>query len=65
MSALLTSYRAFITEAEESAWWFKNRHVHGKQLLAAVKNGEVQVLTKQRLQRWIAASKEDVSSSNS
>ena len=27
----------FATEAEEAEWWYKNRNVHGKQLLAAVK----------------------------
>jgi hypothetical protein len=37
---------AFATEAEEAEWWFKNRNLHGKQLLAAVRNGEVRVLTK-------------------
>jgi hypothetical protein len=47
----------FGTESEEAAWWFKNREVHGKQLLAAVKGGEARVLTKERLQERIAASK--------
>lgn len=35
----------FATEAEEAKWWYKNRSRHGKQLLAAVKNGQAQVLT--------------------
>ena len=48
---------AFATEAEEAEWWYKNRNVHGKQLLAAVKNGEAQVLTKEKLRERIAASK--------
>src|SRR6266853_1720146 len=48
---------AFATEAEEAAWWFKNRNMHGRQLLAAVKNGEVQVLTRAKLLERIAASK--------
>lgn len=48
---------AFATEAEEAEWWYKNRNVHGKQLLAAVKNGEAQVLTKEKLRARIAASK--------
>jgi hypothetical protein len=46
----------FATEAEEAEWWYRNRNVHGKQLLAAVKSGEVQVLTKEKLLKRIAAS---------
>jgi predicted DNA binding CopG/RHH family protein len=48
---------AFATEAEEAEWWYKNRNIHGKQLVAAVKNGEAQVLTKEKLRERIAASK--------
>ena len=48
---------AFATETEEAEWWYKNRNLHGKQLLAAVKNGEAQVLTKEKLRQRIAASK--------
>ncbi len=48
---------AFATEAEEAEWWFNNRNKHGKQLLAAVKSGEVQVLTRAKLRERIAASK--------
>ncbi|HEY1945787.1 MAG TPA: hypothetical protein VGG97_02180 [Bryobacteraceae bacterium] len=48
---------AFATEAEEAEWWYKNRDVHGKQLLAAVKSGEAQVLTKDKLLERLAASK--------
>ena len=48
---------AFSTEAEEAAWWYDNRNLHGHQLLAAVKNGEAQALTKAKLQERIAASK--------
>lgn len=48
---------AFATEAEEAEWWFKNRNVHDKQFLEAVKSGEAQVLTKERLLKRIAASK--------
>jgi predicted DNA binding CopG/RHH family protein len=48
---------AFSTEAEEAAWWYKNRDVHGKQLLAAVKRGEAKVLTKAKLMDRIAASR--------
>ena len=48
---------AFPTEAEEAEWWYKNRNIHGKQLLAAVKSGEAQILTKEKLLARIAASK--------
>jgi len=48
---------AFATEAEEADWWYKNREVHGKQLLAAVRSGEAQILTRERLLARIAASK--------
>jgi len=48
---------AFTTEAEESEWWYKNRNIHGKHLPAAVKTGEAQVLTKEKLHERIAASK--------
>jgi predicted DNA binding CopG/RHH family protein len=47
----------FSTEAREAQWWYQNRNTHGKQLLAAVKNGEAQVLTKEKLRTRIAASK--------
>jgi predicted DNA binding CopG/RHH family protein len=46
----------FATEAEEAQWWYQNRNLHGKQLLAGVKNGEAQVLTKEKLLARIAAS---------
>ena len=48
---------AFATEAEEAQWWFKNRSVHDKELLAAVTAGEAKVLTKDELRRRIDASK--------
>ncbi|HME06241.1 MAG TPA: hypothetical protein VKG25_04290 [Bryobacteraceae bacterium] len=48
---------AFATEAEEAEWWYKNRNVHGQQLRAAVRSGEAQVLTREKLQERIAASK--------
>ncbi|NUN00441.1 MAG: hypothetical protein HUU41_04955 [Bryobacteraceae bacterium] len=48
---------AFATEAEEAAWWYENRKQHGKELLAAVKSGEAQVLTKAKLRERIDASK--------
>jgi predicted DNA binding CopG/RHH family protein len=47
----------FATEREEAEWWYKNRDIHDKQLLAAVKNGEAEVLTKGKLRQRIAASK--------
>ncbi len=48
---------AFATEAEEAEWWYKNRNMQGKQLLAAVKNGEAQLLTKEKLRERMAAFK--------
>ena len=39
---------AFATEAEEAEWWFQNRKVHEKQLVAAGKTGEAQILTTER-----------------
>ncbi len=48
---------AFTTEAEEAEWWSKNRNAHGEELLAAVKTGEAQVLTKDKLLARLAASK--------
>jgi predicted DNA binding CopG/RHH family protein len=48
---------AFATEAEEAEWWYRNRNMHGKQLLSAVRSGEAQVLTKEKLRERIAASK--------
>jgi len=47
----------FATEAEEAEWWFKNRDTHGRELLAAVKSGEAQVLTKEKLLERIARSR--------
>jgi len=48
---------AFESEGEEAKWWYENRETHGKQLLAAVKSGEAQILTKEKLLARIAASK--------
>jgi predicted DNA binding CopG/RHH family protein len=47
----------FATEAEEAEWWYKNRNIHGKQLLAAVKSGEAKILTREKLLERIAASR--------
>ncbi|MCX6593963.1 MAG: hypothetical protein NTZ56_20810 [Acidobacteria bacterium] len=48
---------SFNSEAEEAAWWHKNRATHGTQMLAAAKSGEAQVLTKTKLQERLAASR--------
>ena len=47
----------FASEDEEAEWWYKNRHVHAKQFLEAMRNGEVQILTKEKLLARIEASK--------
>jgi hypothetical protein len=47
----------FATEAEEAHWWYKNRSVHGKQLLKAVQSGEADVLTNEKLRERLAVSK--------
>jgi len=47
----------FKSESEEADWWYQNREVHGKELLAAVRSGEAQILTKEKLLARIAASK--------
>ncbi len=47
----------FATEAEEAAWWYKNRSVHGKQLLAEVKKGKAALLIRDKLLERIAASR--------
>jgi predicted DNA binding CopG/RHH family protein len=47
----------FATEAEEAEWWYKNRKVHGEQLMAEVTSGQAQVLTKEKLRERIATSK--------
>lgn len=51
------SVPAFATEAEDAAWWYKNRNAHGTQLRAAVNEGEPRRLTKQTLLERIAASR--------
>ena len=50
----------FASEAEEADWWYRNRHLHDKQLLAAVKNGEAQILTREKLLARLKASKKKV-----
>lgn len=39
----------FATEAEEAEWWYRNRHVHGKLFHAAVKRGDAEILTREKL----------------
>jgi hypothetical protein len=47
----------FATEDEEAEWWYKNRHVHDKIFHEAVKSGEAQILTKEKLLARLEASK--------
>ena len=47
----------FATEAEEADWWFKNRNVHDKVLLAAAKSGEARILTRAKLLERLAESR--------
>lgn len=47
----------FESEAEEAEWWYQNREVHGRELLAAVRSGEAQILTKEKLLARLEASK--------
>ena|SRR5271165_1747700 len=47
----------FATEAEEADWWYKNRRIHDRELVAAVKSGEAQILTREKLLARIEASK--------
>ena len=48
---------ALAPEAEEAAWWYKNRNLHGRQLLAAVRARAARILSKDELRRRIEASK--------
>lgn len=52
---------AFAIEAEEAEWWYQKRNLHGKQLRVAVKGGEAQVLTKEKLRARLAASRKKAS----
>jgi predicted DNA binding CopG/RHH family protein len=52
---------AFASEVDEAEWWYQKRDVHGKHLLAAVKSGEAQLLTNEKLRARIAASKRKAS----
>ena len=49
--------QAFNSEAEEAAWWYKNRKSHDRGFAAAVESGEARVLTQQKLRERIEASK--------
>ncbi len=46
----------FVTEAEEAAWWFKNRQAHAKEFGEAVQSGEATILTHDKLRARLAAS---------
>jgi predicted DNA binding CopG/RHH family protein len=48
---------AFATAREEADWWYANRARDGKRMLAAVKTGEAQVLTREKLLSRLAASR--------
>jgi predicted DNA binding CopG/RHH family protein len=48
---------AFASEAKEAAWWYEGRKAHDREFVAAVKTGEAQVLTGEKLRARIAASK--------
>ncbi len=48
---------AFASEAEEAAWWFENRKAHDREFAAALKNGQAQVLSGEKLRERIEASK--------
>jgi predicted DNA binding CopG/RHH family protein len=48
---------AFGSEPEEAAWWYENRKSHDREFAAAVENGKAQVLTREKLQERIEASK--------
>ena len=47
----------FASEAEEADWWYENRHIHDQQFLAAMRSGEAQILTREKLLARIEASK--------
>ena len=47
---------AFASEVEEAMWWYKNRKSHDEEFVAAVANGEAQVLTAEKLRERIEAS---------
>jgi predicted DNA binding CopG/RHH family protein len=47
----------FASEAEEAAWWYRNRKSHDAEFAAAVENGEAQVLTGVKLRERTQASK--------
>jgi len=48
---------AFTSEAEEAEWWHTHRKTHDKLFDAALKRGEVQVLTPAKLRQQIQDSK--------
>jgi predicted DNA binding CopG/RHH family protein len=48
---------AFASEAEEAAWWYRNRNSHEAEFVAALRNGQAQALTGEKLRQRIEASK--------
>ena len=52
-----TTVPKFATEAEEADWWYKSRRTHSQEFLEASRNGEAQVLTKEKMLARIEASK--------
>ena len=46
----------FSSEAEEAQWWYRNRDMISRDLKAAAKAGELQVLTRERLRERLRAS---------
>ena len=48
---------AFATEAQEAAWWYKNRAKLDRDLLEAARTGELKVLDRKTLTARVARSK--------
>ena len=48
---------AFASEEEEAAWWYENRKSHDLEFVGAVKNGEAETLTVEKLRKRIGAAK--------
>jgi hypothetical protein len=47
----------FASEAEEALWWFRNRALHGEQMSAAAREGQVSPLATGKLMARLAQSK--------
>lgn len=52
--------KRFESEAEEAEWWYENREMISSDFAEAVKAGEAKILTKDRLDEHVAASKAKV-----